>query len=331
MSDRQRKYQPQFGTSRSSWLLILAALSTLLSFAIFPTLATAAAAASSSSSNTDFHTLLCLKLHLANPSSLLGSWKQNDSLSFCRWPGVTCSQTNTNRVVALDLESFGLNGQIPPCIANLTLLTRIHFPGNQLGGQIPAELGQLSRLSYLNLSSNSFTGSIPNTISSKYLKVIDLGSNKLSGAIPEEIGMLRNLSVLYLARNGLTGNIPLSLGSSQSLVSIVLANNSLTGPIPSALASSSSLQVLNLVTNNLGGSIPPALFNSTSLRRINIGWNNFTGSIPDVSNVNSPLQYLTFSEWSCRHHTFVFGKFLFPSLALACSELFSGQHPSKHK
>ncbi|OEL16147.1 putative LRR receptor-like serine/threonine-protein kinase [Dichanthelium oligosanthes] len=283
MCDRQRRYVP------------LAVLFSLSSFAVFPAAAAAAAASSSSSPNTDFQTLLCLKLHLSNPAGLLGSWKQKDSLSFCRWPGVTCSKTSTSRVVALDLESSGLNGQIPPCIANLTHLTRIHFPDNQLSGQIPLELGQLSRLSYLNLSSNSFSGSIPNTMSSTYLQVIDLGSNKLSGAIPEELGMLHNLSVLDLARNSLTGNIPLSLGSSSSLVSLVLANNTLTGPIPSALANSSSLQVLNLVKNNLGGDIPPALFNSTSLQRLNLGWNNFTGSIPDVSNLNLPLQYLTLS------------------------------------
>ncbi|XP_025814623.1 receptor kinase-like protein Xa21 isoform X3 [Panicum hallii] len=294
MCDRPRRHVPHVRTLslRSSRLLILVFLSSLSSFAVFPA---ANAATSSSSSNTDFETLLCLKLHLSNPAGLLGSWKQNDSLSFCRWPGVTCSKTSTPRVVALDLESSGLNGQIPPCIVNLTRLTRIHFPDNQLGGQIPLELGKLSRLSYLNLSSNNFNGSIPNTLSSTNLQVIDLGSNKLSGVIPEEVGMLRNLSVLHLARNSFTGNIPLSLGSSPSLVSVVLANNTLTGPIPSALATSYSLQVLNLVENNLGGDIPPALFNSTSLRRLNLGWNSFTGSIPAVSNLNSPLQYLTLS------------------------------------
>ena len=227
MSDRARRHVPpvrilSLGSSR---LLILVFLSSLSIFLVFPA---ANAAASSSSSNTDFETLLCLKLHFSNPAGLLGSWKQNDSLSFCRWPGVTCSKTSTPRVVALDLESSGLNGQIPPCIVNLTRLTRIHFPDNQLGGQIPLELGKLSRLSYLNLSSNNFSGSIPNTLSSTYLQVIDLGSNKLSGAIPEEVGMLCNLSVLDLARNSLTGSIPVSLGSSPSLVSVVFANNTLT-------------------------------------------------------------------------------------------------------
>ncbi|EMS45927.1 Leucine-rich repeat receptor-like serine/threonine-protein kinase BAM1 [Triticum urartu] len=108
------------------------------------------------------------------------------------WLGVTC---NASRVVALDLENSGLNGRIPPCIANLTLLSRIHFPENLLSGHIPAQLGQLSRLSYLNLRSNSLTGSIPNTLSFTSLQVIDVGNNKLSGDIPESLGTLRNLSV----------------------------------------------------------------------------------------------------------------------------------------
>ncbi|XP_062198143.1 probable LRR receptor-like serine/threonine-protein kinase At3g47570 [Phragmites australis] len=284
MCDRPRRY---VGALSSSQVLTIVAFSYLSSLA-YP--------ASSSSSNTDFQTLLCLKLHLSDPAGLLGSWKQNESLHFCSWPGVTCSKTHASRVVALDLESSGLNGQIPACIANLTLLTRIHFPGNQLSGQIPPELGQLSRLGYLNLSSNSLSGSIPLNLSRcAGLQKLDLGSNMLSGGIPEGLGMLRNLSVLLLAGNSLTGKIPLSLGSSSSLVSLVLANNSLTGPIPSALANSSSLQVLDLRRNNLGGQIPPALFNSTSLQKLVLGWNNFSGSIPVLSNVDSPLQYLVLS------------------------------------
>uniref|UniRef100_A0ACD5WY44 Uncharacterized protein n=1 Tax=Avena sativa TaxID=4498 RepID=A0ACD5WY44_AVESA len=258
----------------------------------------------------------CLKLHLTSSAELLASWK-NDSLQFCSWPGVTCSKRHTSRVVALDLELLHLNGQIPPCIANLTLLTRIHLPNNGLNGPIPAELGQLTRLQYLNLSSNNLSGMIPNTISSCFhLRVIDLGSNSiggeipqnlsqcsniqqlnldrnmLSGGIPEGLGTLRNLSVLNLAGNTLTGNIPPSLGSSSSLHSVYLTNNSLTGPIPSLLANSLSLQYLVLTNNRLGGEIPHTLFNSTSLLVLSLGTNNFTGSIPVHSNIDSPLQYL---------------------------------------
>uniref|UniRef100_A0A0E0E370 Receptor kinase-like protein Xa21 n=1 Tax=Oryza meridionalis TaxID=40149 RepID=A0A0E0E370_9ORYZ len=263
----------------------------------------------------EFQSLLCLKLHLTNTDGILATWK-NDSHQFCDWSGVTCSKRNSSRVVALELESFDLDGQIPPCIANLTFLTRIHLADNQLSGEIPRELGQLNKLQYLNLSSNKLRGKIPDTLSSCHqLQTVDLGSNNLqgeipqnlrhclnlqvlnldfnmlTGGIPEELGMLQNLSVLHLAGNSLTGGIPLSLGSTSSLVSVILANNSLTGPIPSLLANSSSLQVLSLTRNNLTGEIPPALFNSTSLRKLALGVNNFVGTIPTLMNIDSPLQY----------------------------------------
>jgi len=243
--------------------------------------------------NDDLEALHCLKHHLSsNPAGLLPSWK-NGSTQFCNWSGVTCSKRHSSRVVALDLESLGLHGQIPPCIANLSFLTRIHLPNNQLHGQIPAELRQLHRLRYLNLSYNNFSSMIPETLSSCFgLRTIDLAGNSISGSIPEGLGTLRNLSFLTLSRNYLTGNIPVSLGSSTSLIAIILNNNSLTGPIPSLLANSSSLQVLALRNNHLSGAIPPSLFNSTSLQTLVLAGNNFSGSMPVLSNIDSPLQYL---------------------------------------
>ena len=271
---------------------------------------------------TDFQALRCLKLHFNTSATLLASWK-NDSLQFCSWSGVTCSKRHTSRVVALDLESLHLDGQIPPCIANLSLLRSIHLPNNQLQGPIPAELGQINGLRYLNLSSNNLSGMIPSTLSScSRLQVLDLGSNSVSGeippdlsqcldmqqlnlghnnitgGIPEGLGTLHNLSVLRLAGNTLTGNIPPSLGSSPSLHSVYLTNNSLTGTIPSLLANSPSLKFLVLANNKLGGEIPPALFNSTSLQVLSLAVNNFTGSIPAVfpNIVDSPLQSLVLAS-----------------------------------
>ncbi|XP_045089442.1 uncharacterized protein [Aegilops tauschii subsp. strangulata] len=274
--------------------------------------------------STDFQALRCLKIHLSTSAGFLPSWKIDGSLQkFCTWSGVTCSKRQTSRVVALDLESLYLDGQMPPCIANLTLLTRIHLPNNQLRGPIPTELGQLNMLRYLNLSSNNLSGMIPSTLSScSQFRVIDLGSNSFSGeippnlsqcsnmqqlkldhnrligGIPEGLGILRNLSVLHLAGNTLTGNIPLSLGTSSALHSVNLMDNSLTGHIPSLLASSSSLQCLILTKNQLGGEIPSALFNSTSLKILSLGVNNFTGSIPAVfpNFDDSPLQHIVLAS-----------------------------------
>ncbi|KAK3159999.1 hypothetical protein QOZ80_1BG0053980 [Eleusine coracana subsp. coracana] len=287
MCERPRRHLFTVGALiRSSQLLTIVAFSSLWSCAV-PT---------STPSNNDFETLICLKLHLSTSTGPLDSWNRNSSLHFCSWPGVTCSKAHTSRVIALVLESSSLDGQIPPCIGNLTLVTKIHFSNNHLKGVIPPELGQLRRLRYLNLSSNSLIGTIPNTLSSTSLQVIDLGTNSVHGEIPEALGMLSNISVLNLADNRLTGNIPLSLGTSSSLVSLVLANNSLTGSIPSTLVRSSSLEVLDLTRNTLGGVIPPGLFNSTSLQILSLGWNYFVGSIPSGPlNIDSPLRSLVLS------------------------------------
>uniref|UniRef100_K3ZH69 Receptor kinase-like protein Xa21 n=1 Tax=Setaria italica TaxID=4555 RepID=K3ZH69_SETIT len=265
MCDRQRKNVPHLGTLRSARLLIFVVLSSLSSFAVFPA---ATAAASFSSSNTDFQTLLCLKLHLSNATNLLGSWKQNDSLSFCRWPGVTCSKTNTTRVVALDLESYGLSGQIPPCIVNLTLLTRIHLPDNQLSGQIPPELGQLSNIpsSLGNFSS---------------LRSLLLAANHLQGSIPVSISKIPNLQVLDISYNNFRGTVEPSLYNISSLMYLSIGVNYFTGALPFDIGYTlPSIQTLILQQNNFGGKIPPSLANATDLESINLGANAFHGIIP---------------------------------------------------
>ncbi|KAG8094591.1 hypothetical protein GUJ93_ZPchr0012g20286 [Zizania palustris] len=225
-------------------------------------------------------------VHLSNSNSagLLGSWN-NDSLNFCSWSGVTCSNTQSHRVVALDLESFDLNGQIPPCISSLTSLTRIHLPNNQLSGQIPSELGQLNRLEYINLSSNSFSGVIPNTLASSSLQIIDLRSNSLYGEIPPNLSKCSSLQILSLDSNKLTGGIPEGFGMLHNLSVLRL------GPIPSTLGNFSSLIWLSLAGNNL-----QEIGNITSLMRLRMEQNYFTGNIPDSFGYLSNLAVLSLSH-----------------------------------
>ncbi|OEL34810.1 hypothetical protein BAE44_0004170 [Dichanthelium oligosanthes] len=113
-------------------------------------------------SDTDLQALLCLKLHLSNTTGAMASWR-NDSAQYCSWPGVTCGKRHASRVVSLALDSASLQGQIPPCIGNLTFLRSIHLPNNKLIGQIPPEIEHLNHLTYLNLSYNGVT-MIPNTV-----------------------------------------------------------------------------------------------------------------------------------------------------------------------
>ncbi|VAI77708.1 unnamed protein product [Triticum turgidum subsp. durum] len=245
-------------------------------------------------SGKDFQALLCLKNHLSNNTEALASW--NNTLQYCSWPGVTCGKKHASRVTTLHLESLDLNGQIPPCIGNLTFLARIKLQDNLLNGGIPPEVGFLCHLVELSLSDNILTGGkIPTGLANCLnLTEIYLDSNTLHGSIPDGFGMLPKLSVLYVPNNKLTDKIPYPLGSSSSLYYVVLANNSLTGGFPPLLANSSALEWLDLGSNDLDGDVPPSLFSSPSLEIILLGRNNFSGSIPPFSPI-SPLRTLSLS------------------------------------
>lgn len=150
-------------------------------------------------SENDRKALLCLRSHLSDPARALVSWG-NKSFQFCHWRGVTCSTRHAGRVVALDLESLNITGQIFPCIVDLLFLSRIHMVDNQINGPIPSEIGRLTQLKYLNLSMNSITGVIPDTISScSRIQVIDLSMNSITGVIPNTISSCSPLEVIDLA------------------------------------------------------------------------------------------------------------------------------------
>jgi hypothetical protein len=136
----------------------------------------------------DRQALLSFKLQLSNdPLGALASW-HNDSANFCSWQGITCSKKHTNRVIALDLRSKGLVGQIPLSIANLSFLTALDLSDNHLHSAIPYETGGLKRLRKLNLSMNSLDGMIPAALSSlSSLEEISLWNNSLSGEIPSNL------------------------------------------------------------------------------------------------------------------------------------------------
>ncbi|ONK80868.1 uncharacterized protein A4U43_C01F22650 [Asparagus officinalis] len=258
------------------------------------------AAASQPSNATDKFTLLALKSSISG--RLLASW--NDSILYCQWIGVRCSEKHPGRVTAIDLVSLNLAGSITPSIANLTFLQSLNLANNNLIGRIPVEISSLHRLKYLNLSMNSLEGEIPHSISNLSsirtislkgnrlqgeipsnlksclnLQILVLSNNQLNGEIPGELASIANLSYLDLGTNNLVGSIPPSLGNLSSLLAIDLSNNTLTGRIPSSFGQLSSLVFLYLNNNKLVGKILP-LDNLTSTAYINLSYNNLTGGIP---------------------------------------------------
>ena len=160
-------------------------------------------------------------------------------------------------------------------------VTALELPGFRLDGEIPVQLGSLNGLEELDLSFNQLTGEVPSELENlNNLIVLSLLVNGLSGEIPPELGSLANLEELHLHHNRLTGEIPPELGNLSNLVELHLDDNQLTGTIPVELARLSKLEELSLWMNQLSGEIPPELGDLSNLRLLYLAPNNLTGCIP---------------------------------------------------
>lgn len=181
-------------------------------------------------------------------------WLTDDPLD--HWWGVHVD--GDGKVVGLELNRNGLNGEIPPILGQLNGLRELSMWGNNLVGEIPSELGTLSSLQYLNLKHNA-----------------------LSGALPPELGELTNLTDLRLSGNNLTGTVPSTLKSLSKLRRLMMHGNELTGQIPLHLLELAELEELDLSRNRLSGSVVPEMANLTKLKRLLLAGNvHLVGALP---------------------------------------------------
>ena len=195
------------------------------------------------------------------------------------WAGVTTNKEG--KVIGLNLQEFGLSGEIPSELAALSKLEFLNLERNELSGRIPEELANLSDLKLLYLSDNQLTGEIPKSLGDlANLRFIDFRSNSLSGQIPPELGNAPRLEILHLSGNQLTGEIPGELGNLTELKFLWLGNNELRGPIPPELGNLANLGSMALSGNQLTGSIPPELGNLSRLSDLYLHENRLTGEVP---------------------------------------------------
>ncbi|XP_004298555.1 PREDICTED: putative leucine-rich repeat receptor-like protein kinase At2g19210 [Fragaria vesca subsp. vesca] len=133
------------------------------------------------------------------------------------WEGIKCNylQSDSPRIISLDLSSSGLTGEISPSISNLAMIKTLDLSNNNLTGPIPDFLSQLRDLNILNLENNKFTGSLPLGLTEKInndLLTISLCDNpNLAGSEPCKtkknknkiiipiIGAIAGISALILA------------------------------------------------------------------------------------------------------------------------------------
>lgn len=267
-----------------AWLLLSLDGSSMINCATIP------------DNSTDVLSLQDFKHEISgDPTRVLDSW--NSTISHCMWQGVRCSLAHPGRVVALELPSLNLVGQISPSIGNLTFLKTLNLSANILSGQLPP-FNHLQRLQILDLSSNSLHDNIPDTLANcSYLRGLHLRKNNLFGEIPPKLGFLSNLSVLNISYNNLTGSIPPSLGNITRIDTISIATNMLTGSIPDELAKLANISMLFLGDNRLSGKFPRALYNLSSLENLGLEINDLGGRLPNnIGDLLPNLQWLLLNQ-----------------------------------
>ena len=90
---------------------------------------------------TDCEALMALFDATDGPNwTLNGRWGSDTDP--CTWDGVSCTQ---GVLAELNLRNYGLSGEIPAELGNLSNLVSLRLGGNLLSGAIPAELGNLKR------------------------------------------------------------------------------------------------------------------------------------------------------------------------------------------
>ena len=137
------------------------------------------------------------------------SWKkrcqwdisQNSSYPCSNWYGITCDDTCSVSILAL--ERCSLSGTITEQLSSLSRLQNILFQNNHLSMTIPTLY--LPLLQSLELYFNSLTGTIPSLKYLSSLKTLELQHNGIFGPIPLDLTTINTLSFIDLDFNKLTG------------------------------------------------------------------------------------------------------------------------------
>ncbi|XP_024950705.2 probable LRR receptor-like serine/threonine-protein kinase At3g47570 [Citrus sinensis] len=201
------------------------------------------------------------------------------------------SLTNCRYLRRLVLQNNPLKGALPNSIGNLSTSLEYFFasstelrgaiPGNALQGQISPCLANLTSLRYLNLSSNRLNSTIPSTFwSLEFILVVDYSFNLLSGCLPQDIGNLKVLKALYLSGNQLSCSIPGGINGLKDLTYLGLAANGFEGSIPESMGSLIRLESLDLSDNKFSGVIPKSFEALSHLSYLNVSFNGPEGEIP---------------------------------------------------
>ncbi|XP_049358740.1 receptor-like protein Cf-9 homolog [Solanum verrucosum] len=149
---------------------------------------------------------------------------------------------------------------------------------NSLEGTIPLCLGEISILRILDLSNNSLSGTLNTNFSiGNYLGVIKFDGNKLEGKVPQSFINCKYLKVLDLGNNELNDTFPEWLGALPELQLLNLRSNKFYGPIKDSRTDNlfAQIRIIDLSSNGFSGDLPVSLFENFEAMKI-IGEKNGT-------------------------------------------------------
>ncbi|PIN22693.1 Serine/threonine protein kinase [Handroanthus impetiginosus] len=220
---------------------------------------------------------------LSNLSPAPSGWSSNTP--FCNWTKVNCDSTSLF-VTAINLDSAGVSGTLPPELNQLSQLQSLALQKNSLTGTLPS-FENMTSLEQIYLDNNDFT-SVPNNfllgLTNLQTFSISENFNLRPWVIPFYLTESTNLVSFYASNANITGIIPDIFGSFPNLQNLRLSYNNLTGSLPGSFSGS---EIQNLWLNNqrvgFSGSID-VFANMTQLAQVWLHANMFSGAIPDLSN-----------------------------------------------
>lgn len=211
------------------------------------------------------------------------------------WWGVIIEN---GHVSGLALGGVGLEGQLPASLfTDLPYLIALDVRSNRLQGNIPKEINNLVSLEALFLGSNLWSGTLPALDKLVNLRYLDLSSflvldgngkivTMVDATLPD-LSVYKELESFDGSFSAFKGEISPNIGKCKKLRSLDLTANLLTGSLPESLNECYDLRILSVQMNRLSGSIPDlselhqlGQVDKNEFGRLYLNDNRFTGEFP---------------------------------------------------
>ncbi|RHN44199.1 putative leucine-rich repeat domain, L domain-containing protein [Medicago truncatula] len=150
------------------------------------------------------------------PTEMIQSWKAMNTFNASQLQYESYSTSNnegqyftsTEKFYSLTMSNKGV-AMVYNNLQKIYNLIAIDISSNKISGEIPQGIGELKGLVLLNFSNNLLIGSIQSSLGKlSNLEALDLSVNSLSGKIPQQLAQITFLQFLNLSFNNLTGPIP---------------------------------------------------------------------------------------------------------------------------